>query len=134
MRLFVAGLEARTSTNAESLHYSDKYGFQSVNASMSATTSCNVMSNKAETRAKDMAKNFAQKASKNSVQEDSTSREFLTPWAEEFVVKQRSQQNDYWIVQLSRTKFIMMKPKTKESEEVLKLDGKGLSFIIYWIT
>ena len=106
-RTFVPGLDQHTSTNAESGHYSIKYGDHKVTASMSTTKSCNIQCNKAEIRAEEMAKNFAQKASKNLVQEDSNTREFLTPWAEEMVCRQRSQMNHYRIVQVSKSKFLM---------------------------
>ena len=34
--------------------------------------------------------------------------------------------NDYWMVQLSSSKFIMMKPKTIEFEKLKKMKANGM--------
>ena len=125
LRLECPGLNQHTSTNAESMHYSQKYGLLNVSASMSTATSCNQQCNKTEIRVADMSKAFAQVASKNIVQDDSNTREFLTPWAEDMFCKQRDQMNDYWIVQLSNTKFILAKPRCIESDAVFNGTEKG---------
>ena len=126
VRLYVPGLDAHTSTNAEVSHKSIKYGSHSVNSSMQTYTSCNKQATKAEVRAHEMAKEIAQKACKNIIQKDSETREYLTPWAENKTLIQRSQMNDYWIVQVSNTKFYMMKPTCKEADALSKMNDNGL--------
>ena len=121
----MAGLNARTSTNAESLHSSLKYGLYYVTAGMSTTTSCNRQASKAEMRAKDMSKEIAQKVYKNVVQENSRTRAMLTPWAEKKLKGQRKQMDNYWIVQVSKTKFLMMKNRCEEADKDLKDCEKG---------
>ena len=124
-RIRVAGLEARTSSNSESGHKSIKYGDNNATAGMTMTTSCNRQVNSSNNRSEDMAKNIAQKACKNVVQTDCKTRPFLTPWAQQKLLKEKKHINDYWIVQLSSSKFIMMKPKTVEFERLKKMDNDG---------
>ena len=66
-----------------------------------------------------MAKNFAQQIGRNPVQEDSHTRDFLTPYAEEMICHQRNQMDDYWIVQVSKTKFLMMKPRCIAADKII---------------
>ena len=115
----VPGLDQHTNTNAESLHYSHKNGEDSVCAGMSTVTSCNVQATKAEKRSQKMAKYFAQQIGRNNVQEDSDTRDFLTPFAEEMMCHQRNQMDDYWIVQVSKTKFLMMKPRCIDADKII---------------
>ena len=132
-RIRVPGLEARTSSNSESGHKSIKYGDNNATAGMTMTTSCNRQVDKSNNRSEEMAKNIAQKACKNVVQKDCKTRTFLTPWAEQKLSQERKQVNDYWIVQLSSSKFIMMKPKTIAFEKLKKMDSDGNYMYLYRI-
>ena len=124
-RTFIAGLDAKTSTPSEVSHKSIKYGDYKVTSGMSIYTSCHRQATKAEVRSFSMAKNIAQKACKNIIQNDSNTREYLTPWAENLAEAQRKQMNDYWIVQISFNQFIMIKPTTIESEKLRKMNEQG---------
>ena len=46
---------------------------------MSTVTSCNVQATKAKKRSKKMSKYFAQQVGRNPVQDDSDTRDYLTP-------------------------------------------------------
>ena len=132
-RIRVPGLEARTSSNSESGHKSIKYGDNNATAGMTMTTSCNRQVDKSNNRSEEMAKNIAQKACKNVVQKDCKTRTFLTPWAEQKLSEERKQVDDYWIIQLSSSKFIMMKPKTIAFEKLKKMDSDGNYMYLYRI-
>ena len=124
-RLFVPGLDARTSTIAEVSHRTIKYGNFDVGAGMTTTKSCNRQCTKTELRSLKLQKEYAQMACRNVVQKDSEFRSYLTPSASALAEEQFILMNDYWIVQLSRTKFILMKPTTKKSESLKKMNEKG---------
>ena len=99
LRLRVPGLDDHISTNPESMHYSHKYENIVCCAIMSTVASCNVQASKAEIRSAKISKNLIQKISRNLLQDDLETREFLMPWAEEIVYKQRAQIKYYWIIQ-----------------------------------
>ena len=124
-RLFIPGLNQHTSTNSESMHYSHKYGEFKVCASMSTTTSCNIQANKGQTKGATIGKKFAQQVGRNSVQDDSKTRDYLTPWAEEMFLTQKALMHKYKIVQVAFNKFLMMKPTTVESERLSRLSEDG---------
>ena len=132
-RIRVPGLEGRTSSNSESGHKSIKYGDNNATAGTTMTTSCNRQVDKSNNRSEEMEKNFAQKACKNIVQKNCKTRSFLTPWAEQKLSIQRKEMNDYWIVQLTSLKFIMMKPKTVEYEKLNKMDKDGNYIFEYYV-
>ena len=132
-RLFVPGLDARTSTIAEVSHRTIKYGDFNVGAGMTTTTSCNRQCTKTELRALKLQKEYAQIACKNVVQKDSQFRSYLTPWAAALAEEQFVLKNDYWIVQQSPTKFILMKPTTKKFEKLKKMNELGKQMILKYL-
>ena len=109
-RLFICGINARTTSNAESMHSSMKSGCDKVYASDSISKSATKMMDKSIRRGKDISRFNAHEISRNRTNNHSKRGTYLTDYAYKMTEEQMELSKSCRVIQLSETKFHVYTP------------------------
>ena len=123
-RLYTEGLNGRTTSIGEALHWATKGAFDGVQASMCLSTSANTQMTQAERKGEKVARLNAQNVQMNSLWSNSNTHEFLTDYAERLSSEECILAEDRKCVMVSYNTFWVYKPHTDQDKisECLKLN------------
>ena len=120
-RLCIAGINGRTTSIGEALHWASKGAFDGVKASMNVTTSANTQMLQAERKGEKVARLNAKNVQMHTLWSKSNTHEYLTDYAERLSAEQHSLAEERKCVMVSDKHFWVYKPhetKKKTSEYI----------------
>ena len=109
-RLLIAGLNGRTTSIGEALHWASKGAFDGCNASMSQATSANTQMTQSERKGKKVARLNAQNVQMTNLWSDLPTHEHLTDYAERLTNEQWTLSLDRKVVQVANNKYYVYMP------------------------
>lgn len=109
-RLFIGGMNGRTTSIGEQMHWSMKSGFDKIVARMSPEKSADTMMNKAQRRGQKQARKNAQKDAKLAINNESTIANELTTWCEEKFKEQYELSKYQRVTQVDSDCFYVFEP------------------------
>ena len=115
-RLCVAGLNGRTTSIGEALHWASKGAFDGVTASMSAATSANTQMTQAERKGEKVARLNALNVQMKNLWSNSLTHEYLTDYAERLSSEQISLAEERKCVLVSKNTFWVYKPHVTDNQ------------------
>lgn len=129
-RLCTEGLNGRTTSIGEALHWATKGAFDGVKASMCLSTSANTQMTQAERKGEKVARLNAQNVQMNSLWSNSNTHEYLTDYAERLSSEECYLAEERKCVMISCNTFWVYKPHTIQ-EKISKFLGSHCIFELY---
>ena len=109
-RLCIGGINGRTTSIGEALHWASKGAFDGVKASMNVTASANTQMSQAERKGEKVARLNAKNVQMHSLWSKSKTHEFLTDYAERLSAEQCLLADERKCVMVSDKTFWVYKP------------------------
>ena len=122
-RLFVGGMDQRTSSTAEAMHWSMKSGFDAVRAGMNADVAAETMCDKSLRLTKNLENYNADQVTRTKLWTDDPSLQMITDWCSRRAEEQWDASFQYKILKVSEKQFLVFKPiQQEESDSDKKCD------------
>jgi len=109
-RLFTGGLDQRTTSIGEALHWSMKSGFDKVFAAMAPEVAANTMMNKSERKGKKIENINADQVQRNKLWTNSPTEKYLTDFCENKTAEQWKASLLCKVIRLSEDMFLVFTP------------------------
>jgi hypothetical protein len=113
-RLFVGGMDQRTSSTAEAMHWSMKLGFDAVRAGMNADVAAETMCDKSIRKTKDLENYHADQVTRTKLWTDEPSLQMITDWCLRRAMEQWDASFQYKIIKVTEKQFLVFKPILQE--------------------
>ena len=115
-RLLKFGLNGRTTSIGEALHWATKGSFDRVLSSMTPATSANTQMTQAERKGNNLRRLNAQNLQFSNTWSESNTHEHLTDWAERWSQDEWDLSQERKCIQINENEYLVYKPHDLESE------------------
>ena len=115
-RLLRFGLNGRTTSIGEALHWATKGAFDGVTASMNPATSANTQMTQAERKGNDLKRLNAQNVQFTNLWSESNTHEHLTDWAERYSQNEWELLMERRCIQVSSDEYWVYKPDDADED------------------